>query len=321
MKRLFFIVLVFWVHHAVAQNEDVRLKPVVDSFVQHYNDKNYEGIFNGFSSSMKQHLPEDKVREFMGGLHSQAGKILDREIIWSQASQSSYKTLFERSTLIFEIAIDKEGKINRLLFKPYVADSTPELIRNKSKLNLPFKGAWMVIWGGDSPELNYHVESNAQKNAFDFLIIGRDGKSHRTDGKNNEDYYAFGQEIIAPCDGEVVIVVDGIKDNTPGMMNPLYVPGNTVVIKTSNGEYLFFAHLMQYSIKVKPGDSVKEGQVLGLCGNSGNSSEPHLHFHIQNVEDINMATGAKAYFDRITVGGELKVDYSPIKGDIVQPVD
>jgi hypothetical protein len=52
-------------------------------------------------------------------------------------------------------------------------------------------------------------------------------------GESNEDYYAFGKELYAPCDGEVVLLVDGVKDNIPGVLNPIYIPGNTVIIKTA----------------------------------------------------------------------------------------
>jgi len=130
-----------------------------------------------------------------------------------------------------------------------------------------------------------------------------------------EDYYTFGKELIAPCDGEIVLVVDGIKDNKPGELNPMYAPGNSVIIQTDKNEYLFFAHFKQNTIKVKQGQKVKQGELLGLCGNSGNSSEPHLHFHIQNVEDINAATGVKCYFDKLNVNGQIKTDYSPIKNE------
>ena len=63
---------------------------------------------------------------------------------------------------------------------------------------------------------------------------------------------------------------------------------------------------------------MKKRELLGLCGNSGNSSEPHLHFHLQNVEDINIATGAKSYFEEIYVNGVLKKDYSPIKNEKIK---
>ena len=177
---------------------------------------------------------------------------------------------------------------------------------------------WTVFWGGDTKELNYHVESEAQKNAFDIVITDKNGKSFKTDGKTNEDYYAFGKELIAPCDAEVVLSVDGIKDNIPGELNPIYIPGNTVILKTKNDEFLFFAHFKQNSIVVKQGQKVKQGELLGLCGNSGNSSEAHLHFHIQNIEDMNKATGAKSYFSEIFVNGKLNKDYSPIKGEKVK---
>lgn len=177
-----------------------------------------------------------------------------------------------------------------------------------------------MIWGGDTKELNYHVENEAQKNAFDMVITNEKGNSFKTDGKTNEDYYAFGKELFAPCVGEVVLVVDGVKDNVPGILNPIYVPGNTVIIKTANNEYLFFAHFKQHSIVVKQGQQIKQGQLLGLCGNSGNSSEPHLHFHIQNVEDMLTATGVKCFFDAIIVNGEKKNDYSPVQKDKISNI-
>ena len=204
------------------------------------------------------------------------------------------------------------------MVKPFVTEKQPTLIRNISKLILPFKEEWTVFWGGDTKEQNYHVAYKAQKNAFDMIITDAKGKSYKTDGKINEDYYAFGKELFAPADGEIVLVVDGIKDNKPGILNPNYVPGNSVIIKTVHNEYLFFAHFKQHSIKVKQGQKVKQGDLLGLCGNSGNSSEPHLHFHIQNIEDMNIATGAKAYFDNILVNGVLKNEYSPVKNDKVK---
>ena len=175
-----------------------------------------------------------------------------------------------------------------------------------------------MFWGGDTKELNYHVESPAQKNAFDFVIKDDASKSFKTDGQKNEDYYAFGREIFSPCDAEVMQSVDGVKDNRPGELNPIYLPGNSVILKTEKNEFMLLAHFKQGSVKVMQGDKVKQGQMLGLCGNSGNSSEPHLHFHIQNVENMNVATGVKCYFEKIFVNGISKPDYSPIKSERVR---
>jgi murein DD-endopeptidase MepM/ murein hydrolase activator NlpD len=174
-----------------------------------------------------------------------------------------------------------------------------------------------VFWGGDTKAENYHVENEAQKGAFDFIIRDEKGKSYRTNGLENEDYYAFGKDIIAPCKAEVVMVVDGIPDNKPGEMNPVFVPGNTVVLKTENEEFLYFAHFKKHSIKVKEGQMLELGDVLGQCGNSGNSSEPHLHFHMQNDMQMKNAVGMKVYFAEVYVDGVLKKTYSPVKNDHV----
>ncbi len=311
----------FFIQFAYSQNENPLHKSIADRVEAFYNNSAYDSIFHLFSDGMKNALPLDKTINFLSGLQSSAGKITSRQFEKYQSGYASYKTQFEKGTFSFNLAFDNELKIAGLFVRPYAAAIAPSLQRNKSKLVLPFKDEWTVIWGGDTKELNYHVESPAQKNAFDLVITDSQNKSYKTNGSTNEDYYAFGKELYAPCDAEVVLVVDGINDNKPGIMNPVYIPGNTVILKTSNKEYLFFAHFKQYSIKVKPGQKLKQGDLLGLCGNSGNSSVPHIHYHMQNVEDINTATGVKSYFDQLQVNGKVMNDYSPIKGDKIRPVN
>jgi hypothetical protein len=307
------------VNIAVAQQETTISKTVATEFQKKYNTNDYEGVFIMFTKEMKNFMPHDKTLAFLSALKTQAGSIKKRVFIkYPQANVALYKTTFERAVVALFISVDANSKINGLMVKPYVNENQPVLKRNISKLILPFKDEWTVFWGGDTKEQNYHVAYKSQKNAFDMIITDSAGKSHKTDGKNNEDYYAFGKELLAPANGEIVLVVDGIKDNKPGVLNPSYIPGNTVIIKTSNNEYLFFAHFKQHSIQVKQGEIVQQGDVLGLCGNSGNSSEPHLHFHIQNVENMNIATGAKAYFEEILVNGILIKEYSPIKSEKVK---
>src|SRR6202030_3311323 len=101
-------------------------------------------------------------------------------------------------------------------------------------------------------------------------------------------YRAYGTEILAVADGVVTQTKDGIPQNIPN--KPPVVPitletigGNHVIMEIGNGLYAFYAHIQPGSIRVKVGDNVRRGQVLGLLGNSGNSTEPHLHFHICNA--------------------------------------
>lgn len=319
MKHLFYFLTLCMVSSAIAQQETTISKTIANEFHQKYNTNDYEGVYKLFSKEMKSFMPHDKTITFLSTLNTQAGSIKQRTFIkYPQAKVALYKTTFERALVALFISVDANGKINGLMVKPYVNEKLPVLKRNISKLILPFKEEWTVFWGGDTKEQNYHVAYKSQKNAFDLIITDTEGKSHKSEGKTNEDYYAFGKELIAPTSGEIVLVVDGIKDNKPGVLNPNFVTGNTVILKTKNNEYIYLAHFKQHSILVKQGQKVEQGAILGLSGNSGNSSEPHLHFHIQNIEDINSATGTKAYFNSILVNGNIKNDYSPVKSEKIK---
>lgn len=283
-----------------------------------YNGNEPDSIFEMYTPEMKKVVPYEKNKAFISGLYTNYGAMKSMDIIRTTSKQATYKTLFEKGVVSITLGVDEHQMISGLSVKAFrpETDSLPVLERNTTAMKLPFNGEWTVMWGGDTKEQNIHVVSNAQKNAFDF-IIKKGEKTFTGGGSRNEDYYAFGQPVIAPCNATVVTVIDGVKDNYPGDMNPMYLAGNLVILKTENNEYLMLAHFKNHTIYVKEGDPVKTGDLLGLCGNSGNSSEPHLHFHIQNVENMNIATGAKCFFERIKVNGAIATDYSPVKGDVV----
>ena len=315
------LILIVLISLSLVGTEQNTLIQKSETFAEHFNQRDFKSVHKMFSVEMKQALPLAQLEEVLSQFSKQYGVITEKEFLRYENTYGIFKTEFlknksSKEYLILKISLNKKAEINGLFFAPWV--ETPKLVRNESKLILPFEGEWFVFWGGDTKEENYHVESNAQKGAFDFLIKDQEGKSFRNEGKTNEDYYAFGKRIISPSEGEVVLVVDGVKDNIPGKLNPIYLPGNSVIIKTENNEFLFFAHFIKDSIVVSEGQAVKQGDLLGLCGNSGNSSEPHLHFHIQNVEDMNEATGAKTYFEKILVDGKIKRDYSPVRNQKVR---
>ncbi|MGH9685220.1 MAG: M23 family metallopeptidase [Candidatus Acidiferrales bacterium] len=129
----------------------------------------------------------------------------------------------------------------------------------------------------------------SQRFAIDWVKLGDDGKTYHGDKLDNKNYYAFGVDALAVADGVVTEVKDGIPLNVPGE-NSRAVPitletvgGNHVILNIGNGNFAFYAHLQPGSIRVKLGEKVHRGQVLGLVGNTGNSTEPHLHFHISNA--------------------------------------
>ena len=319
MKRFLALSLLFSLFgsRAAAQSESPAQKAAMANLHENYNRQQYDSIFTLFSPDMQKALSQTKTAAFFGGLQRDAGAIKNYGFSRISDGAATYKTVFERGTFEILLSVDGSGRISGLLVKPWKEPAAAKMTSNTTPLALPFRDAWTVVWGGDTKEQNYHVESEAQKGAFDMVINNASGKTYRTDGKTNDDYYAFGKELLAPCEGEVVMVVDGIKDNIPGEMNPVYVPGNTVIIRTAANEYLFFAHFKQHSIKVKQGQKVARGELLGLCGNSGNSSEPHLHFHIQDAENMTKATGVKCFFEKVKVAGVEKRDYSPVQGEVV----
>ena len=128
----------------------------------------------------------------------------------------------------------------------------------------------------------------AQRFAIDWVRLRDDGKTFQGDEKDNKNYLAYGNDALAVADGVVSEVKDGIPENIPGE-NSRAVPitletvgGNHVILDIGAGCFAFYAHLQPGSLRVKLGDKVRRGQVVGLVGNSGNSTEPHLHFHIEN---------------------------------------
>ncbi|SEW53106.1 peptidoglycan DD-metalloendopeptidase family protein [Chitinophaga arvensicola] len=323
MKLTAILTILFSLATAVAfsQTENAASKSASAKFEKYYNNHQFDSIFAAFSPQTQIDLPADKTNAFLNHLSNNFGPITRRTFLQYQKGFAVYKTEFEKGVLAISIAADDDAAITGVYAAPYEEDTSTVAARNITPMRLPFKGEWTVFWGGDTKELNYHVVSRFQKNAFDIVVNNPQGRSFNANGKTNEDYYAFGRPIIAPCDAEVVLAVDGVKDNVPGELNPMYVGGNSVVLRTVNNEYILLAHLKQYSTKVKQGDRVKRGQQLGLCGNSGNSSEPHLHFHIQSVENVNKATGIKCYFDQLVVNDVVQKDYSPVKGDKVKAAE
>src|SRR5262245_38845217 len=129
----------------------------------------------------------------------------------------------------------------------------------------------------------------AQRFAIDWVRLREEGRTFTGDPKDNKNYRCYGAEALAVADAVVAAVKDGIPENVPGPTSravPITletVGGNHVILDLGQGHYAFYAHLQPGSLRVKVGDKVRRGQVLGLVGNSGNSTEPHLHFHISDA--------------------------------------
>lgn len=162
--------------------------------------------------------------------------------------------------------------------------------------------------------------------AYDLLVLPVSVESHSLEG-----FGSFGVEVVAPASGTIVEAIDseadhGIKEESNGSM-----VGNHIYIKLDDTEtFLVLAHLKQDSIRVKQGEHVKEGTILAEVGNSGNSSEPHLHIHHQRQNpaktNMFMSEGLPLYFRDIDgppmpEGGMQEHDGKSIpKGKVIAPI-
>ena len=150
-----------------------------------------------------------------------------------------------------------------------------------------------------------------QRFGIDWLQIGPDRRSHSGDAKDNKSYLAYGEDAIAVADGIVSAVEDGIPENVPGLTSravPITmetIGGNHVILDIGGGAYAFYAHLQPGSLKVKAGDKVRRGQVIGLVGNSGNSTEPHLHFQVSDANSALGCEGLPYALDAFEVQGRI----------------
>jgi murein DD-endopeptidase MepM/ murein hydrolase activator NlpD len=283
-----------------------------------------KGLHALFSAPMKQALPEQKTAAFIDGLLGAKGPLVavERAAGSTRARHGVYVVKAERGAWQLTLDVDDAGPVLGMSFgEPPPPE--PPVAKSPRLVDLPFRGRWSVFWGGDTVEKNKHVPFKSQRRAADLVIVDEKGSTHRGDGKKNEDYFAYGQDILAVADGTVVTVVDGVPDNPPGEMNGLLALGNTVVIRHDDGLYSFVGHLVPGSTRVKVGDPVRGGQVLGKCGNSGNTSEPHLHVQLQDGPRVEASWGIEARFRdvKVTRQGKTTVvkDYAFEKGDIVEP--
>lgn len=180
---------------------------------------------------------------------------------------------------------------------------------SENTYRMPINEEWYVFWGGTNELVNYHYPLENQRYAYDLLII-KDDSSFDGDQQDNESYFAFEKEVVAPLDGVIVSVESSIADNTPNVdTNEKQLLGNHVIIEHDNDEYSVIAHLKKDSLQVGEGDNVIAGEVVGLAGNSGNSSEPHIHFHVSDSADWENASSLRIRFED---------DIEPVRGDTAE---
>ena len=192
----------------------------------------------------------------------------------------------------------------------------------KNKYIFPLRGIWFAGWGASFH--TGHRWGAPEEFALDIAKLGGDGLTHRGDGTKFEDYYAYGAEVLTASDGRVIKAANDQPEDPSAMQRPgetqeayfarlqkeqgerlakglTAITGNYVMIDHGKNEYSLYAHLQPGSVRVHVGDQVKAGEVIGKLGSSGNSTEPHLHFHVCDKPDPLMCAGIPMNFSNVTI--------------------
>jgi len=146
-------------------------------------------------------------------------------------------------------------------------------------LDLPVRGVWLAGQAGASVLTNGHITN---RYAIDILKLGPDGRLFKGEETAVTDFYSYNEKIYAPGDGRITQVVDGLESDLMGNMDKDHPGGNYIIIDIGQEKYVYFGHLQNGSITVEEGQSVTAGALLGRVGNSGYSTHPHIHMHVQN---------------------------------------
>jgi hypothetical protein len=161
----------------------------------------------------------------------------------------------------------------------------PESKAHAVVLSMPVCGDWLVVNGGNSSLINVHYPYKEQRNAVDMEKLV-DGHERTGDAHKLESYPSWGETVYAPADGKVVVAQSNLDDNVVGEIDRDHPVGNHICIDVGDGRYVMLAHLQKASLEVAEGDTVRMGQPLAKCGNSGNTSHPHLHIQVQDAPRI-----------------------------------
>ncbi|MGE5659535.1 MAG: urea transporter [Actinomycetota bacterium] len=182
-------------------------------------------------------------------------------------------------------------------------------------IGLPFSGRWTVWQGCDGQ----WTHQGLWRYAYDFLIRDEQGRTHRGSGLHWTDYYAFQKPVLSPIRGWVVRVVRDLPDCAIATVDADDNWGNHVVLYDPRGFYVELSHFAENSIVVNQGDRVERGTLLGRCGNSGYSPQPHIHIQVQLTPDIGGAT-VPFSFANVRVNGEFRAEETPAEGMVLESV-
>ena len=208
------------------------------------------------------------------------------DVFWSLYNIPVFTLPFTLITLSFVYLLSiVDFKMRPLIFKSTPEETLDHYLTNAPRfpssqitLGLPFHGQWTVWQGFDGQ----WTHQGLWRYAYDFIINDHNGCSHAGRGDRLDDYFAYQQSVLSPIRGRVVRVISHLDDNPIGSVDTLNNWGNLVIIYDERGFFVELSHFVKDSIVVFEGGWVEPGSLLGRCGNSGYSPQPHIHIQVQS---------------------------------------
>ena len=142
--------------------------------------------------------------------------------------------------------------------------------------------------------------------AIDWVKVGPNGDTRHDGTSKNENWWGWGEPVLAVADGEITEIVDEFPDNTPRVLPAVTldnIAGNHIVLQIARNRFVMYAHLQRGSIQVRTGEHVHRGKVLALLGNSGNSTGAHLHLQVTDQKSALQSQGVPFVFAAFTYLG------------------
>ncbi|WP_084157581.1 peptidoglycan DD-metalloendopeptidase family protein [Oceanobacillus manasiensis] len=276
-------------------------------FPDQFLSGNYEVLYNQLSKSFQKEVSFEEFKR-IGEQFNSGVKGFSLTSQLNSPGVVEYQWVSEEGKKGIRANFTEDHTIVGLQVLNITANLEADADYTKNTYQMPINEPWFTFWGGVNELVNYHYPYDNQRYAYDLII--KDGESNfEGDPEDNESYPAFGKDVVAPLEGVVVSVENDMEDNTPGVDTNTEQPlGNHVIIKHENSEFSVLGHFKKGSIIVEDGQKVKSGELLGLAGNSGNSTEPHIHYHVADSAEWEEATSIRI---------KLSVE-EPVRGEIVE---
>jgi hypothetical protein len=304
-----------WPHRIYKENDGILGPASSESFAFNLLVKDQNGKIEPQSARLEFYSFEERVhtvelsKKALNAVRStsisSAGDLDKEEEVFDLRHYFSVPVSLDVSRLVYRLRLAGPGgsALERELDIPLLR------YEQKTKLTFPMKGKFMVVLSHDFNEP--HSFGRSQHFAYDIFGMGPHWEITRNGGATIADFCTWGREVIAPADGVVVYARNDVPDQPrPGTVdtsihehlpNPGYAgPGNNVLLDHGNSEYSSLGHMQHGSVRVKTGDRVKSGDVVGLAGNS-NSPIPHLHYQLTNGEHLFCADGLPLRFENISL--------------------